>query len=95
MAHSSPLPTKPLLSWEDIQADHLDVPAICFHCVAKGYARNPIVLPSGYLSSPLKVGSTLRKISIRGRVAQVCAAGVRCVHISVVVALVWVPTGKT
>ena len=32
----SPLPTKLLLSWEDIQADHLDVPAVSFFIVWPG-----------------------------------------------------------
>ena len=32
----SPLSTRLLLSWEDIQADHLDVLAVFFHCMARG-----------------------------------------------------------
>ena len=32
----NPLPTKLFMSWEDIQTDHLDVPALVFFGIARG-----------------------------------------------------------
>ena len=37
----SPLPTKLLLRWEDIQTDHLDVPAVFFHLCGQGLSQEP------------------------------------------------------
>ena len=55
----SPLPTKRLMSWEDIGTDHPDVPAFVFFWNSKGLSSEP-PRPTWYICTVVTIWISLR-----------------------------------